>query len=402
MASKKRKKSRRWKRNISECLIQKLCEKEGKSLNDPYWKKQIASLLSGCEFIHRKHKNFNETGMNHFKNNLCNKILFYNLYTVLEFKYKKTNKSIMDVRCIRNDKNHKLRITDIIFKTRWYASKFKEVNHKILFDNPFFNFVFNGDIRTVRPASTSEYCYIEWKDNGKWAWIAMSYINAFGNKKEIKFFKENALKFYPHIDFDKIHITDVIKTQNYLGQNNDYDDSNDSNDMDDNKKNNNIKSNGNNDNDYDDSDDSNDMNDNKKNKNIKSSGNNNIKSNENNDNDYDDSEIESENENENETESENENDMDDNKKNKKIKSSRNNNIKSNGNNNNNIKSSEKNDNENSDDMDDSDSIITCPYCKEFTFNKDNKIKEFRIHIANNHKKTNFMKIQSYLFKNNLI
>ncbi len=329
--SKTRKKQKQWKRNMSQALVQQYCDNAGKSLNDPYWKKQIASLLSGCVFIKRKHKNFNEMGMNYFKNNLCNKILFYNLYTVLEFKYKKTNRSIMNVRLIQKDPKNKLRITDIIFKIRWSASKFKEKNHKLLFANPFFNFVFNADIKTVRPAGTSEYCYIEWKDNGKWAWIAMSYIYAFGDKNEIDYFKRNVLRFYPDMDFDKIYITDIIKTQNYLGQNNDLGQINDSN------RNNNIKSNGNN------------------------------------DNDYNDDETESENENK----SENENDN-----------------KKNGNNNN-----------NKHEMDDINVIITCPHCKEFTFdeNSDDMMRDFRAHLLHKHKGgAGFMETQRYLRENGLI
>ncbi len=297
----------------------------------------------------------------------------------MEFNYRKTNKSIMAVKCIRNKQ---LRIIDFLCKTRFYPSKFKKDNHKTLFRNPFFNFVFMGDINTVRPASTSDYCYIEWKDDGKWSWIAMSYINAFGNKNDIKFFKKNILSFYPDINFDKINITDIIKTQNYLGEYNGYVDSDDSDDNNDNKKNKNIKSNENSDDMYDhensdemDENDIDDNNDNKKNKNIKS--------NENSDDmDYDENSDEMD-----------ENDIDDNND----KSSGNNNIKSNENNNNNIKSSQ-----NSDDMDENDSIITCPYCKIFIFDKDHNIKEFKEHLYNNHSKINFIKTQNYLFKNNII
>ncbi len=66
MATKKRK-SNRWKIKMSQILIQKICESKGKALDDPYWKAEMASLLSGCKFVRKKHKNFNKKGMNHLK-----------------------------------------------------------------------------------------------------------------------------------------------------------------------------------------------------------------------------------------------------------------------------------------------------------------------------------------------
>ncbi len=59
MASKKRK-TKQWKKTRSRHLIKQTCSKKGKALDDPYWKREIASVLSGCEFPRRRHKDFNE------------------------------------------------------------------------------------------------------------------------------------------------------------------------------------------------------------------------------------------------------------------------------------------------------------------------------------------------------
>ncbi len=280
----------------------------------------------------------------------------------MEFEYKKTNKSVFDAKRVKGDKRNKEAITDINFRVRWKASKFKKENHEKLFQNPFFHVIFQGDIRTVRQAPTSDYCYIEWKEYGKWAWVKMSYINAFGSKDEIKFFKTQAKLFYPNINFD--NITDIITPQNYLSEYNNDNDSNDSDDSDDS------------DDDMDDDDDDNDNN--KRNKNIKSreracKKNKHIKSNRNNNNDIDSNDSDDMDDDDNDSNKKN-------KKNKNIKSrphahKENKHIKSNRNNNKN-----RNNNNNS--------ILKCPYCNEFSFDI-YEVEEFKTHISNNHPQIGF-------------